>query len=159
MGSLAWFTFGHAPQNSRLFLASDWSSSFHAFTDKLLIRLSSNWVGQLIICLPQPDLLLVMLHEIHTISWPLISWVVSVHLQTNCWSHWAQMWWTNSLWAFLSLINFWSHSTEFQPFPVLWLVKNSIHLQTNCWSGWAQIWWTNSSPHVGLLSLKNIGQF
>ena len=41
-------TFGHALLNSRCFLASDWSSIFHAFADKPLIVLSSDLVGQLI---------------------------------------------------------------------------------------------------------------
>ena len=40
----AWLTFG-APLNFRCFLATDWSSSFCTFADKLLIRLGSNLVG------------------------------------------------------------------------------------------------------------------
>ena len=33
------------------------------------------------------------------ISWTLICRAVSAHLQTNCWSDWAQIWWTNSFQA------------------------------------------------------------
>ena len=42
--SQAWLIFGHAPLNSCHFLALDWSSSFHAFPDKPLIRLISTLV-------------------------------------------------------------------------------------------------------------------
>ena len=45
-------------------MASNWSSSFCAFADKPLIRLSFNLVGQLIMDLSQPDQLLLMLHWI-----------------------------------------------------------------------------------------------
>ena len=42
---------------------------------------------------------------------------VSMHLQTNCWSDWAQMWWSNWLRSSMTwFINFWSCSTEFLPF-------------------------------------------
>ena len=46
-----------------------------------------------------PNELLVMLHWISAISWPLICQTVSENLQTNRWSDWAQIWWANSLWA------------------------------------------------------------
>ena len=51
----AWLTFGHAPWNFYRFLASDRSSSFRGFADKLLIRLCPNWVGQLIMDLLKLD--------------------------------------------------------------------------------------------------------
>ena len=34
----------------------------------------------------------------------VLVWSVSMLLQTNCWSDWAQFWWANSLWASFSLI-------------------------------------------------------
>ena len=43
------------------FLACDLSKSFHTFADKLLIRLSSNLVYELILALPRPVKLFVML--------------------------------------------------------------------------------------------------
>ena len=41
----AWWTFGYVPQNFHYFVAADWSSSFCAFADKLLIRFSSKLMG------------------------------------------------------------------------------------------------------------------
>ena len=86
---------------------------------------------------PRPDWLLVklhwsvvMLHWISAVSWPMIGQAISVHLRPNHWLDWAQIWWTNSLWASPGLINFWSCSTEFWScstefplFPDLWLVE------------------------------------
>ena len=45
--SSVWLNIVHALLNSCHFLASDWSSSFHTFTDKALIGLTSKLVGQL----------------------------------------------------------------------------------------------------------------
>ena len=39
----AWLTLDYALLNSYYFLASDWSKSFHAFVNKLLIRLINFW--------------------------------------------------------------------------------------------------------------------
>ena len=52
-----WLTFGYELLNSCHFLASDLLSSFCVFVDKLLIWLTSNLVGELImglICLSRP---------------------------------------------------------------------------------------------------------
>ena len=43
---------------------------------------------------------------------------------TNCWLDWAQIWWANSLWASPFLINFWSCSTDSQPW---------YHLPSTLW--------------------------
>ena len=60
-----------------------------------------------------------------------IGWVVSAHLQTNCWSDWAQIWWVNSLWNSPGLIKFWLYSPEF---VISWpLISHAVstHLHTN----------------------------
>ena len=93
-----WLTFGDAPLYSNCFIASDWSSSFRTFEDKLLFGLSSNLVGELIMGLSRPDQPLATFCQILTISWPLICRAPSVHLLTNCWSDWLQCWWVNSSW-------------------------------------------------------------
>ena len=54
---LAWSTFGHAPLNFQFFLASDWSGSFWAFADKLLIESGRKWLANsLWASLPRHDL-------------------------------------------------------------------------------------------------------
>ena len=53
--SLAWLIFVHAPLNSHCLVAFVWLSIFCAFADRLLIRFSSNLVGQLIIEFSKPD--------------------------------------------------------------------------------------------------------
>ena len=58
------------------------------------------------------------------ISWPLIGLAVPSHLQINCWSDWAQIWWTDSLWASHGPINFWLCSTESQ----LWFTYSDLIL-------------------------------
>ena len=121
-----WLTFSHAPLNSRCYLACDWSSSFRAFADEPLIGLGSNLVVKSVMGLPRSDQLLVMLYWIHAVSWPLIGGAVSMQLQMNRWSDWAQIWWANSLWTSLGLINFWSCSAKFPPFPGLWLVEQFL---------------------------------
>ena len=60
---------------------------------------------------------------IPAITWSLIDEAVSVRLQTNHWSDWAQIWWAILTWASLAWFRFWSCSTEFQSFPGLWLIK------------------------------------
>ena len=55
---------------------SFWSKSFHAFPDKLLWELASSFMDTFIMRLSRPDELLVMLHWIPSISWPLIGRVV-----------------------------------------------------------------------------------
>ena len=52
------------------FPVSCWSGSFHAFEDKLLIRLGSNIMCQLIMNLHTPDLILVTPHWISTVPCP-----------------------------------------------------------------------------------------
>ena len=83
----------------------------------------------------QPVQLLVRLHWIPVVSWLLIGWSVSLFLETKCWTNCAQMWWAYSLWASPGLINFWSWSTEFLPFPGFWLVGQIPHIcrQTADW--------------------------
>ena len=39
-----------------------------------------------------PSQILVMLHWITPVSWPVINAAVSAHLQANCWSDWYQIW-------------------------------------------------------------------
>ena len=71
---------------------SDWSDILHAFVYKPLIILGSNFVGRVVMGLPWPNLLLVELQWLPTESWPLIGSTVFMHLQTNCWSDWPQIW-------------------------------------------------------------------
>ena len=56
-------------------------------------------------------------------------------LQTNHWRDWAQIWWTNSLWASPSLVNFWLCSadhTVFWSFLIFFFfLAVSVHLQTD----------------------------
>ena len=92
----AWLTDCPAPLNFCCFLAYDWLIGFRSFADKALIALSSTLVGQLIMGLTWPDWLMVMLCWIAAISWSLIGHAVSGHLQTNGWSHWAQIWWAKN---------------------------------------------------------------
>ena len=63
-----------------------WLNSFCLFADKLLIKSSSYLVGELIMGLPRTDSLLVMFCWIPVFSWPVIGQIISMHLQTNCWS-------------------------------------------------------------------------
>ena len=42
---------------------------------------------------------------IPTVFWPLIGWAVSSHWQTNHWSDWAQIWWSQPLIMGFPLIN------------------------------------------------------
>ena len=59
-------------------------------------------------------------HDGYESSW---SWWLSQSWWSWSWSWWwwwAKICWVNSLWAFPSLINFWSCSTEFPPFLGLW---------------------------------------
>ena len=95
------------------FPVSCWSGSFHAFEDKLLIRLGSNIMCQLITNLPRSDLILVTPHWISTAPCPLIGWAVFADLQKNRWSDEAQNGWANSLCASPGMTTFWSCSTVF----------------------------------------------
>ena len=52
----------------------------------------------------------------------------SLHLQTDCWSHWVKIWWANTLQASASIINFWMLFTEFPPFSSIWLVDQFLHI-------------------------------
>ena len=79
-----------------------------------LIRFCIDSVPKLILGLHWPELILVPLKWILIIFWPLIGGVVSKHLQTKHWWDLAQIWWTNSLRASLSPINFWSCFAESQ---------------------------------------------
>ena len=61
------------------------------------------------------------IHYGHPLVWltfahALIGWAVSVHMQKNHWSEWAQIWWAKSLWASLDLNNFWLCFIAFPPF-------------------------------------------
>ena len=67
-------------------------------------------------------------------------------LQTNCWLDKAQISQANLLWAFSSLIDFWSCSTEFRLFPGLWLI-------TNGWTdGWISFHAFGDKPLIWLRS-------
>ena len=44
-------------------------------------------------------------------------WRNFVYLEKNCWSELAQIWCANPLWESPGLINFWTCSTIFPPFP------------------------------------------
>ena len=140
----AWLTVGHALLISSRFLASDWSSSFRAFTDKLLKRLSTNLVDELIIALLRPDYLLVMLRWIPAILWLLIvqqflricrQRADQIELKfggpTN---YGAPLAWPTYGHALLNSLISW---------PLICQAV-SAHLQINCWWDWAQIWWMNS---------------
>ena len=37
------------------------------------------------------------LHFTEFALWAVVGWAVSIHLQTNCLSDWAQIWWVNTL--------------------------------------------------------------
>ena len=113
-----WLIFGHAPLNLRCFSLSGWLSSFHAFADKPLITWSLNLVGQLIIGYPKLHKLLVTLHWIPAVFWPLIHQTFSMHLQRNCWVDWAQIWWSNSLWPPQAWLNFGHVPLNFHGFLV-----------------------------------------
>ena len=56
--------------------------------------------------------------------WHVIGRRVSVHLQTKNWSDAAQIWWTNLLWSFSGVINFWSCSAESQ----IWFPATFVQL-------------------------------
>ena len=71
---------------------------FPPFLDKPLIGLLTN---------------LVCSSEFVLLSWSLIDWAVSLHLQTNWWSDKIDIWWANALWASPDVIHFWSCSTDF----------------------------------------------
>ena len=87
-----------------------------------------------------------LLHWIPIVFWLLISQAFSMHLQTNCWSDLAQIWWANPFGASSSLINFWSVILHGLP-VISWLLIHwalSAHLQTTRWLDSAQIRWANS---------------
>ena len=101
-------TFGHVLQNYHNFLASDWSSSFHVFSDKALFELSANFVGELIIGVPMPGWLLVMLcwifgllvsqfphnyrqiaHQINWL-WVMLCWIPALICNPLWLNHWQR---------------------------------------------------------------------
>ena len=53
---------------------------------------------------------------------------VSMHLQTNYWWNLAHVQRPNTFWSAPGLINFWSYSTEFRPFPGLWFIEQFVHI-------------------------------
>ena len=138
-------TFSHAPLHSCRFLTFDQSDRLHAYVDKLPIRLGSNLVGKVIMVTPWPNILLVDLQWIPTETWPLVRWAVSVHLQTNCWSDWAQIW--CAYWVIMVL-----HCHDYLLVTFRWIPNYflpligwvSVHFQTKLWSDWAQNWCADS---------------
>ena len=87
--------------------------SFCTFLDILIMVLTSNLVEILISGVLRPYELLVTLHWISVISWPLIDHVLSAHFRTNL----VEIFIRGSI----DLINSWSHFIEFPSYPGLWL--------------------------------------
>ena len=121
-----WLTFGQAPLNLHHFLASDLWSSFCAFSYKSLIRLTYNLVSKLIRGLP-PTWLIFGHNQLNShrfLASDLLSCFCTfvdkpqIGLSSNLVR--------NLIGGLLSLINLWSHSAEFPPFPGLWLVKQFL---------------------------------
>ena len=75
--------------------------------------LTSNLVEILISGVHRPHGILVTLHWISVISWPLIKHAHSVHFRAN----WLKIFIRGSR----DLINFWSHFIEFPSYASLWL--------------------------------------
>ena len=124
----------------------DFLSSFRIFPDKSLRPLSSNLLGAFILGLPKLDQLLVTLHWVLNIFWPLMVkgslhisrqtthgielrllylWLVDLFLhisrQTTCIE--AQMWLVHLVCDSPGMIHFWSYSTEFLLLTGLWLLQ------------------------------------
>ena len=104
-------------------MTSDWSNNLHAFANKPLIGLTSKLVGK-IMEIPRPEWLLLMLHWIATVSWPLISREVSgvsdklpkgFISKLLCDSSWDSPGW----WALPGVLYLWSHSDE----PQCWITQ------------------------------------
>ena len=93
------------------------SVSFWTSLDILIMGLTSNLVEILISEVHRPHGLLVSLHWISVIPWPLIDHTLSAHFRTNL----VEIFISGST----DLINFWSHFIEFPSYPGLWL---AIHL-------------------------------
>ena len=57
--------------------------------------------------------------EFLTFAQLLNGWAASIHLWTNHWFDWTQIWWSKLLWASSGLIDFWS----FPLFHDLWFIE------------------------------------
>ena len=86
---------------------------FWTSLDIQIIGLTSNLLEILISGVHRPHGLLVTLHWISIISWPLIEHTLSVHFMTNLVEIFIRV--------STDLINFWSHFIEFPSYPGLWL--------------------------------------
>ena len=87
--------------------------SFCTFLDIPIMVLTPKLVEILISGVLRPHGLLVTLHWISVISWPLIDHVLSVCFRTNLMEIFIR--------GSTDLINSWSHFIEFPSYPVLWL--------------------------------------
>ena len=93
---------------------------------------------------PQAWLILVTLHEIPVVYWPLIGQAISVHLQTNRWSDWIKC----------------SCTTHYAP-PLAWLTFGHAPLN---WCSYLSFDWLSSfctfadKPLIGFNS-NLVGQF
>ena len=99
--------------NWRMFIPSSVMHSFWTFLDILIMGLPSNLVEILIIGVHRPHGLLVTLHWISVISWPLKDHTLSVHFRTN----FVEIFIRDST----DLIYFWSHFIEFPSYHGHWL--------------------------------------
>ena len=91
-----------------------------------ICRQTSDWIELKLGRLPYFRSSLINFGHAPTVSWPLIGWRVSMHLQTNCSLDSAQIWWVNSLCASPSLTKFLLHSAEIPVFPGLWVVEQFL---------------------------------
>ena len=87
--------------------------SFWTSLDILIMGLSSNLVEILIRTVHRPHGLLVTLHWISLILWPLIDHTLFAHFRTNLMEIFIR--------GSTDLLNFWSHISEFPSYPGLWL--------------------------------------
>ena len=120
--------FGHASLNCWHFLNFDWLSSFHAFTDKLIMgHPQAPWTfGHVLL-------------NSHISDWSSSFWSICgwIDLKFGGWTHYGTP---------PGTMNFWSCAAEF---PRLWLVQQFLaHLRRD----WLQIWWANSLWHFPSLT-------
>ena len=95
--------------NWRMFIPS--SASFWTFLDILIMGLTSNLAEILISGVHRPHGLLITLHWISVISWPLIDHTLSAYFRTNLVEIFIR--------GCTDFTNFWSHFIEFPSYPGL----------------------------------------